>query len=49
MEAALLLFDKAKDKTALLLKKNNPNQRAGIEMMEPDILKKFLEKYNNLN
>jgi ankyrin repeat protein len=49
MGAALLLFDKAKDKTALLLKKNNPDQRAGIEMMAPDILKKFLEKYNNLN
>jgi ankyrin repeat protein len=49
MDAAELLFDKAKDKTALLLKKNNPDQPAGIEMMEQDILKKFLEKYNNLN
>jgi len=49
MEAALLLFDKAKDKTALLLKKNNPDQRAGIEIMEPYILEKFLKKYNNFN
>jgi ankyrin repeat protein len=49
MEAALLLFDKAKDKAALLLKKKNPDQPAGIERMEPDILKKFLEKYNGLN
>ena len=49
MEAAELLFDKAKDKTALLLKKNSPDQLAAIEIMKPDILEKFLKKYNNFN
>ena len=46
MEAALLLFNKAKDKTALLLKKNNPNQPAAIQMMKPEILEVFIKKYN---
>ena len=43
MEAALLLFDKAKDKTALLLKKNSPTQPAGIELMPSDYIKIFLK------
>ncbi len=49
MEAALLLFDKAKDKASLLLKKNSPTQPAGIELMPSDYIKIFLEKYNGLN
>ncbi|MFM2008518.1 MAG: hypothetical protein RIR02_468 [Pseudomonadota bacterium] len=46
MEAALLLFDLAKNKTALLLRKNSPNQPAAIQIMTPDILEIFLNKYN---
>ena len=49
MEAALLLFDKAKDKASLLLKKNSPNQPAAIQMMKPEIQDVFLKKYNEPN
>ena len=49
MEAALLLFDKAKDKASLLLKKNSPNQPAAIQTMEPEIQDVFLKKYNEPN
>lgn len=49
LDAALLLFDKAKDKAALLLKKDSSAHSAGIELMQSDIIKVFLEKYNGLN
>jgi ankyrin repeat protein len=49
MEAALLLFDKAKDKASLLLKKNSPNQPAAIQTMKPEIQDVFLKKYNEPN
>jgi ankyrin repeat protein len=49
MEAALLLFDKVKDKTALLFEKNNPDQPAAIQMMKPEIQDVFLKKYNEPN
>ena len=45
-EAALLLFDKAKDKAALLLDKNGPDKKAAIQMMKPEILDLFIKKYN---
>ena len=37
IDAALVIFDKAKDKNALLYKKNNPDQEAAIKMMKPEI------------
>jgi ankyrin repeat protein len=46
IEVALLLFDKAKDKTALLLKTNSPNQPAAIQMMKLEIQDLFVKKYN---
>ena len=49
MEAALLLFDKAKDKSALLLETNSSNLPAAIKMMKPEIQDVFLKKYNGLN
>jgi hypothetical protein len=49
MEAALLLFDKAKDKAALLLKTNSSKQQAAIKMMTPEIQDVFLKKYNEPN
>ena len=49
MEVALLLFDRAKDKAALLLKKNSPNQPVAIQMMKPEIQDVFLKKYNEPN
>jgi hypothetical protein len=42
----LVIFDKAKDKTALLFKKNRPNLPAAIEEMTPEILQRFVKKYN---
>lgn len=49
MEAAELLFDKAKDKASLLLKTDSPNQPAPIKMMKPEIQDVFLKKYNEPN
>ncbi len=49
IDAAIVLFDKAKDKNALLYKKNNPDQEAAIKMMKPEIQELFAKKYNGLN
>jgi ankyrin repeat protein len=46
IDAALVLFDKAKDKTALLFKKNGPNKEAAIQMMKPEIQDLFVKKYS---
>ena len=48
-EAALVIFDKVKDKTALLFKKNRPNLPAAIEEMTPEILQALVKKYNQPN
>jgi hypothetical protein len=45
-EAALVIFDKAKDKTSLMFKQTGPNQKAAIQMMTPDILEVFVKKIN---
>ncbi len=45
-EAALVLFDKAKDKASLMFKQNGPDQKAAIQMMSPDILEMFVKKFN---
>ena len=49
IDAALVIFDKAKDKNALLYKKNNPDQEVAIQMMKPEIQDVFLKKYNEPN
>jgi hypothetical protein len=43
IDAALVIFDKAKDKTALLFKKNGPNEEAAIQMMKPEIQDLFIK------
>ena len=48
IDAAIVLFDKAKDKNALLYKKNNPDQEAAIKMMKPEIQDIFLKKFISL-
>ena len=48
IDAAIVLFDKAKDKNALLYKKNNPDQEAAIKMMKPEIQSIFLKKFISL-
>ncbi len=48
IDAALVIFDKAKDKNALLYKKNNPDQEAAIKMMKPEIQSIFLKKFISL-
>ena len=45
-EAALMIFDKAKDKASLMFKQNGPDQKAAIQMMSPDILEMFVKKFN---
>ena len=45
-EAALLIFDKAKDKASLMFKQNSPDQKAAIQRMKPEILDLFIKKYN---
>ena len=45
-EAALMIFDKAKDKASLMFKQNGPDQKAAIQMMSPDIIEMFVKKFN---
>jgi ankyrin repeat protein len=45
-EAALVIFDKAKDKASLMFKQNSPDQKAAIQRMKPEILDLFIKKYN---
>ena len=48
IDAAIVLFDKAKDKNALLYKKNNPDHETAIKMMKPEIQSIFLTKFISL-
>ena len=45
IDAAIVLFDKAKDKNTLLFKKNIPDQEAAIHMMKPEIQDVFKKKF----
>jgi ankyrin repeat protein len=45
IDAALVIFDKAEDKTALLFKKNGPSEEAAIQMMKPEIQDLFAKKF----
>ncbi len=45
IDAAIVLFDKAKDKNTLLFKKNIPDQEAAIHMMKPEIQDVFKNKF----
>jgi hypothetical protein len=49
IDAAIVLFDKAKDKTALLFKKNGPNKEAAIQMMKPEIQDLFIKNFYEPN
>ena len=49
IDAALVIFDKAKDKNALLYKKNNPDQEAAIQMMKPEIQDLFIKNFYEPN
>lgn len=45
IDAAIVIFDKAKDKTTLLFKKNDPNEEAAIQIMSPEIKDVFTKKF----
>ena len=45
IDAAIVIFDKAIDKTTLLFKKNDPNEEAAIQIMSPEIKDVFTKKF----
>ena len=49
IDAAIVIFDKAKDKTTLLFKKNDPNEEAAIQIMSPEIKDVFIKKFYESN
>ena len=49
IDAAIVIFDKAKDKTTLLFKKNDPNEDAAIQIMSPEIKDVFIKKFYESN
>jgi hypothetical protein len=49
IDAAIVIFDKAKDKTTLLFKKNDPNEEAAIQIMIPEIKDIFTKKFYESN
>ena len=49
IDAAIVIFDKAKDKTTLLFKKNDPNEEAAIQIMSPEIKDIFIKKFYESN
>ena len=49
IDAAIVIFDRAKDKTTLLFKKNDPNEEAAIQIMSPEIKDVFIKNFYESN